>query len=117
MKGDRAVGYLEQRRSSRLIFISMQPNTALLAIDSRSNTAKNVLQDAFICCSFSTPTTAQTKWATLTPNKAGVTVHSDQVGNYLGKIRRAIVACFLQLMYVAFWLRFNNLNAQLGFFK
>jgi hypothetical protein len=30
---------------------------------------------------------------------------------------RAIVTCFLQLMYVAFWLRFNNLNTQLGFFK
>jgi hypothetical protein len=28
-----------------------------------------------------------------------------------------IVTCFLQLMYVAFWLRFNNLNTQLGFFK
>jgi hypothetical protein len=42
VKGDRAIGYLEQRWSNRLVFISTQPNTAILAIDCRSTSEKRL---------------------------------------------------------------------------
>jgi len=42
VKADRAIGYPEQHQSNRLVFISTQPNTAILAIDSRSTSEKRL---------------------------------------------------------------------------